>query len=111
MLQLKHGAKMPELRKPNTIAALVALEKAGVLNADDAIFLRNAYGFQRSIEARIRLMDAAGRHEFPADPREQAKLSFLMGTSDPAQLDKKVFDTFRKVRETFTKVFDRAERE
>ena len=111
MLQLKHGAEMPDVRKPGTIAGLLALEKAGVLNAEDAIFLRSAYSFQRSIEARIRLMDATGRHEFPEDPREQAKLSFLMGTSDPAQLDKKVFDTFRKVRETYMKVFDRAERE
>jgi glutamate-ammonia-ligase adenylyltransferase len=111
MLQLKHGAEMPEIRKPGTLAGLLALEQSGVLNADDASYLRSAYGFQRSIEARIRLMDTAGRHEFPEDPREQAKLSFLMGISEPAALDKKVFDTFRKVRETFNRVFDRAERE
>jgi [glutamine synthetase] adenylyltransferase / [glutamine synthetase]-adenylyl-L-tyrosine phosphorylase len=110
MLQLKHGAELPAVRKTGTISGLVALEKAGAISPDDAIFLRSAYGFQRSIEARIRLMDATGRHEFPEDPREQAKLSFLMGTSDPAALDKKVFDTFRKVRETFNKVFDHAER-
>jgi [glutamine synthetase] adenylyltransferase / [glutamine synthetase]-adenylyl-L-tyrosine phosphorylase len=111
MLQLKHGAEMREVRKPGTLAGLLALEQAGVLKADDAIFLRSAYGFQRSIEARIRLMDTAGRHEYPEDPREQAKLSFLMGTSDPAELEKKVFDTFHKVRETFNRVFDKAERE
>jgi glutamate-ammonia-ligase adenylyltransferase len=110
MLQLKHGKEMPEVRKQGTIAGLSALEKAGVLSADDALFLRSAYGFQRSIEARIRLMDAAGRHEFPEELREQAKLSFLMGMSDPSALDKKVFDTFQKVRETFNRVFDHAER-
>jgi glutamate-ammonia-ligase adenylyltransferase len=110
MLQLKHGKEMPEVRKQGTIAGLSALEKAGVLSAEDALFLRSAYGFQRSIEARIRLMDAAGRHEFPEDLREQAKLSFLMGMSDPTALDKKVFDTFHKVRETFNRVFDHAER-
>jgi glutamate-ammonia-ligase adenylyltransferase len=111
MLQLKHGADLPEVREPGTLAALTALEKAGVLNADDAIFLRSAYGFQRSIEARIRLMDSAGRHEYPEDERERAKLAFLMGINEPGELDKKVFDTFRKVRETFDRVFDRAERE
>jgi glutamate-ammonia-ligase adenylyltransferase len=110
MLQLKHGKEMPEVRKQGTIAGLSALEKAGVLSAEDALFLRSAYGFQRSIEARIRLMDAAGRHEFPEDLREQAKLSFLMGMSDPTALDKKVFDTFHKVRKTFNRVFDHAER-
>jgi glutamate-ammonia-ligase adenylyltransferase len=108
MLQLKHGEKLPQVRVSGTIAGLYALEKAGVLGADDGIFLRSAYGFQRSIEARIRLMDATGRHEFPEDPREQAKLAFLMGINDPAALDKKVFDTFGKVRETFNRVFDSA---
>src|SRR5690606_2168109 len=101
MLQLKHGAELPEVRKPGTLAGLAALEKAGVLNADDAIFLRSAYGFQRSIEARIRLMDSAGRHEYPDEEREQAKLAFLMGIDDPAELGRKVFDTFGRVRETF----------
>jgi hypothetical protein len=33
-----------------------------------------------------------------------------MGMSDPSALDKKVFDTFQKVRETFNRVFDHAER-
>jgi [glutamine synthetase] adenylyltransferase / [glutamine synthetase]-adenylyl-L-tyrosine phosphorylase len=109
MLQLKHGAERPEVRKPGTLAGLTALEKAGVLNAADAISLRSAYGFQRSIEARIRLMDSAGRHEYPEEERERAKLAFLMGISELAELDRKVFDTFSKVRETFNKVFDRAE--
>jgi glutamate-ammonia-ligase adenylyltransferase len=111
MLQLKHGAELPQVRTPGTLAGLTALEKAGVLNADDAIFLRSAYGFQRSIEARIRLMDSAGRHEYPDEEREQAKLAFLMGIGDPVELGAKVFESFGRVRETFDKVFARAERE
>jgi glutamate-ammonia-ligase adenylyltransferase len=110
MLQLKHGAELPEVRKPGTLAALTALEHAGVLNSDDAVFLRSAYGFQRSIEARIRLMDSAGRHEYPEEERERAKLAFLMGISELGELDRKVFDTFEDVRETFNRTFDCAER-
>lgn len=111
MLQLKHGAELREIRLPGTLAALGALQQAGVLNADDAVLLRSAYGFQRSIEARIRLMDAAGRHEFPADAREQTKLAFLMGFDEHTELAGKVADTARAVRDTFNHIFDRAERE
>jgi hypothetical protein len=33
-----------------------------------------------------------------------------MGINDPAALEKKVFDTFHRVRETFNRVFDQAQR-
>src|SRR5690606_8343530 len=36
MLQLKHGRELPQIRVPGTIAALEALNKAGVLGKDDA---------------------------------------------------------------------------
>ena len=77
MLQLKHGQDNPAVRVTGTLAALVALREQGLLSTDDADFLLESYRFQRSIEARIRLMDAAGRHEFPTDPLELAKLAFF----------------------------------
>ena len=59
MLQLKHGGDDPSVRVPGTLDALTALEQGGYLSADDAEYFRNSYRFQRSIEARIRLMDAS----------------------------------------------------
>jgi glutamate-ammonia-ligase adenylyltransferase len=105
MLQLKHGAERPEIRLPGTIAALGALAAAGCLSGDDAEFLASSYRFQRSVEARIRLMDAAGRHEFPDEPRELAKLAFLLGYADADKLVREVDDYRRETRARFERIF------
>jgi len=111
MLQLQHGLQSPEIRVTGTLAGLTSLEKAGILAASDAEFLRNAYRFQRSIEARIRLMDSSGRHEFPEEPKEQAKLAFLLGYPEREQLVSEVAQMFRDVRSTFLRIFEAAERD
>jgi glutamate-ammonia-ligase adenylyltransferase len=108
MLQLKHGREMPQIRVPGTIAALEALNKAGVLSADDARSLAASYRFQRSVEARIRLMDSAGRHEFPDEPRELEKLAFLLGYADVDRLVHEVDQTWRDTRERFERIFNEA---
>jgi len=110
MLQLQHGQDKPALRVTGTLAGLAALHDQQLLSAADAEFLRGAYCFQRSLEARIRLMDAAGRHEYPDEPLERAKLAFLLGYADTDKLTREVSDTFREVRSTFERVFDSAER-
>jgi len=110
MLQLKHGLEQPELRVPGTLAGLSVLEQAGVLAKDDAAFFIQAYRFQRSIEARIRLMNASGRHEFPSDPLELAKLAFLLGYSNTKALSDEVEQGFQDVRAAFLRIFDAAER-
>ncbi len=105
MLQLKHGGELAELRIPGTLDGLGALEVVGRLDFGDAAFLADSYRFQRSIEARIRLMDAAGRHEFPDDPRERAKLAFLLGYADVEKLAREVEETRRETRARFEKIF------
>ena len=109
MLQLKHGEEKPELRVTGTMAGLQALGEAGILSPEDVDFLRNAYRFQRSIEARIRLMDSSGRHEYPTEEQELAKLAFLSGYENKEQLSQEVDQTFDRVRETFLRIFSSAE--
>jgi glutamate-ammonia-ligase adenylyltransferase len=108
MLQLRHGEHRPEIRQTGTLAGLTALEHAGHLPVEEAEFLRTAYRFQRSIEARIRLMDSAGRHEFPTDPKDRAKLAYLLGYREVKRLRREVEELFSEVRATFDRVFDRA---
>lgn len=110
MLQLKHGGKDPSVRVPGTLDALSALEQGGYLSADDAEYFRNSYRFQRSIEARIRLMDATGRHELPDNERELAKLAYLLGYSRPQDLVAETERTFAENRARFNRIFDAAER-
>jgi glutamate-ammonia-ligase adenylyltransferase len=108
MLQIKHGRELPEVHVPGTIAALEALKKAGCLSADEAQFLASSYRLQRSVEARIRLMDAAGRHEFPDEPRELAKLAFLLGYADADKLVHEINAAWRETREHFDRIFAEA---
>jgi glutamate-ammonia-ligase adenylyltransferase len=110
MLQLKHGGDDASVRVPGTLDALTALEKAGYLSADDADYFRKSYRFQRSIEARIRLMDATGRHELPDNPRELAKLAYLLNNSRPEELVAEAEHTFAENRLRFNRIFDAAER-
>src|SRR5918994_1327634 len=74
MLQLKQGGADPSIRVPGTLDALTALEQGGYLSSDDADYFRRSYRFQRSVEARIRLMDSSGRHELPDTGPDLAKL-------------------------------------
>jgi glutamate-ammonia-ligase adenylyltransferase len=105
MLQLKHGNELPQIRIPGTLAALESLATAGLLSTDDAKFLASSYRFQRSVEARIRLMDAAGRHEFPDEPRELAKLAYLLGYTDVDKLEAELKSTWRETRARFNQIF------
>ena len=110
MLQLKHGGQDASLRVPGTLDALAALEQGGYLTADDAAYFSKSYRFQRSIEARIRLMDATGRLELPENDRELAKLAYLLGYSRADALVAETENTFTENRARFNQIFDVAER-
>ncbi len=111
MLQLKYGLQSPEVCVTNTLEGLSVLEQAGVLAEVDAEFLRGAYRFQRSIEARIRLMDSTGRHEFPEDSKSLVKLAYLLGYADADLLAGEVQQMFSKVRSTFLRIVESTERD
>lgn len=111
MLQLKHGGEDPSIRCPGTVDALEALQAEGYLSADDADYFRRSYRFQRSVEARIRLMNAAGRHELPDNPKELAKLAYLLGYSDASELVAEAEHIFSENRIRFNRIFKAAERD
>jgi [glutamine synthetase] adenylyltransferase / [glutamine synthetase]-adenylyl-L-tyrosine phosphorylase len=110
MLQLKHAREDTAIYKPGTLDALTALQQRGYLSADDAEYFRRSYRFQRSIEARIRLMDATGRHELPETDRELAKLAYLLGYTHSQELVAEAERTFAENRARFNRLFDAAER-
>ena len=110
MLQLKHGGADPSIRKPGTLDVLAALQAAGYLSHDDAEYFSRSYRFQRSVEARIRLMNAAGRHELPDNPRDLTKLAYLLGYPDSRELVAEAEHTFAENRARFNRLFDEAER-
>lgn len=111
MLQLKHGGAEPSVRSPGTLEALTALEAAGLLSTNDADFFRRSYRLQRSVEARIRLMASAGRHEFPTDESVQRKLAYLLNYTDAPPLGHEVESCRRETRERFDRLFDASARD
>jgi glutamate-ammonia-ligase adenylyltransferase len=107
MLQLVHGGANPTLRVAETLTALDALHAAGHLDAEDHAFLTASYRTLRTIEGRLRLLDARGRHDFPDDPAELRALAHLLNAAGPEALAADVQTLTARIRTTFDRIFDR----
>jgi glutamate-ammonia-ligase adenylyltransferase len=105
MLQLVHGGGDPRLRTTGTHTALAALREARHLTDAQFDGLSRSYRTLRLIEGRLRLLDAAARHDFPADPDEQRKLAHLLGYGDAASLLADVQTITSRTRSEFEAVF------
>ncbi|MEX2185296.1 MAG: putative nucleotidyltransferase substrate binding domain-containing protein [Pirellulales bacterium] len=108
MLQLRHAGLPLSIRAPGTLDAMAALRNAGHLGESDFAILSEAYRFLRNVEARIRLMNAAARHDMPEDAVELAKLARLLRYSRSEDLLTDDERTRRQVRQTFDRVFGEA---
>jgi glutamate-ammonia-ligase adenylyltransferase len=106
MLQLVHGGADPTLRTTETRTGLVALHAAGHLSAERFTFLDRAYLTLRTIEGRLRLLDAAARHDFPTAPDEQRRLAHLLGLEHPDRLVSDVQALTARTRAEFERVFN-----
>jgi glutamate-ammonia-ligase adenylyltransferase len=109
MLQLVHGGREPAVRAPETLRGLMALHATGLLTAERFAFLERAYRTLRSIEGRLRLLDAAARHDFPTAPDEQRKLAHLLGYDRPDALVQDVQATTARTRAEFERIFNETE--
>jgi len=108
MLQLRHGGAQPSVRAACTLNAIDALHTAGILSNDDHGHFSYAYRFLRSVESRIRLMNATARHDMPEDERELKKLGYLLGYGDVAALTAEAARVRSENRRRFEAVFGEA---
>jgi glutamate-ammonia-ligase adenylyltransferase len=79
LLQLVHGRVDPDLRSPNTLAALQGLANGGYVDPADAATLRAAYEFLRRVEHAAQLEDEQQTHEVPADRDSRRRLARVLG--------------------------------
>lgn len=86
MLQLRHAKRYPEAVVPGTFAAWRALADAGLVERPEAEAWSEGYRMLRDVESRLRLMNTAARHELPSDPRESARLAYVLREEDPQRL-------------------------
>jgi glutamate-ammonia-ligase adenylyltransferase len=84
LLQLLFGAKRPELRTGNTLEALAALERAGLLTADEKARFTEHYIFFRTVEHRLQIMNDLPVRLLPSQVEEQNRLARRMGCT-PAE--------------------------
>ncbi|ANY18896.1 Glutamate-ammonia-ligase adenylyltransferase [Tsuneonella dongtanensis] len=83
--QLIHGGRDPSLRVRGTRAALDALAAAGIVGADDARVLGEAYDRLRTIEHRLQMVGDQQTHSLP-DGASLDAMARLDGLADGAAL-------------------------
>jgi glutamate-ammonia-ligase adenylyltransferase len=79
LLQVVRGGQFPELRTRPTLAALQRLARAGLMPAESATALAQAYEFLRRVEHRIQYLDDAQTHVLPTDDSELEWLASTLG--------------------------------
>jgi len=107
-LQIKHAAASPAVLQPGTLDAIEALQAAGCLAPEDGEYLSRSYRFLRSIEARLRLMNTAARHDLPSDETELAKLAYLLDYPSMAELQRDCERFTQENRQRCQRLLDQA---
>ncbi len=80
--QLIHGGRNPALRDGATLPALAALAGAGLIGADEATDLGEAYRVLRTVEHRLQLVDDRQTHVLPKNRAELDNVAQLHGLAD-----------------------------
>ncbi len=78
-LQLRYGARRPDLRSHNTLDALSRLRASGFLPEDEYDVLLEGYIFLRTIEHHLQLMHYQQTHALPDDAEGLAHLARRLG--------------------------------
>jgi glutamate-ammonia-ligase adenylyltransferase len=107
LLQLRHGYQHPGVREAGTLAALAALEEAGLATAGDADSWRAAYRLCARVRNRLFLQAGRVRDSLPADPAEVTRLarSLGYGANPRAALREDYRRVTRRSRRAFERVF------
>jgi len=82
MLQLLNGGRWPELRTPNTLAAIDALQQCHCLRPFEANVLERHYIFLRQIEHRLQIEDGRQCHALPEDAGALSDFARRLGYED-----------------------------
>ena len=109
-LQLKYARDLPAVLQSGTLDAIEALHGAGCLSQDDSEFLSRSYRLLRRVEAHLRLMNTAARHDIPTDERELAKLAYLLDYPGVAALRSECERFTDENRRRCERLFDQAAR-
>ncbi|MFI9718607.1 bifunctional [glutamine synthetase] adenylyltransferase/[glutamine synthetase]-adenylyl-L-tyrosine phosphorylase [Streptomyces sp. NPDC052396] len=95
LLQLRHGWEVPGLRTTRTRRALTAACAAGLIPADEARTLDEAWVLATSVRNAVMLVRGRAGDTFPGDPRELAAVGRYLGY-EPGHVGD-MLDDYRRV--------------
>jgi glutamate-ammonia-ligase adenylyltransferase len=95
---MRHAGQMPELRTPQTLTALDAAARAGLVSSEDAELLGAAWRTVSRVRNAVTLARGKPGDELPRDPRERAAVARILGYP-PGSTDEMVNDYLRRMRQ------------
>ncbi|WP_049574911.1 bifunctional [glutamine synthetase] adenylyltransferase/[glutamine synthetase]-adenylyl-L-tyrosine phosphorylase [Streptomyces sp. SBT349] len=107
LLQMRHGHAVPGLRTTRTRAALTAAVEAGLLDAEDAEVLDEAWVLASRVRNAVMLVRARPQDTFPTDARESAAVARYLGY-EPGTVGRMLDDyrrTTRRARAVVERLF------
>jgi glutamate-ammonia-ligase adenylyltransferase len=108
VLQLTHGARHGALRTPSTRRALRALAERGLLGAEAARVLAEAYDFEKGLLRLLRLAQARPPDCLPAAGHLLARLARELGLPSGRALVERYREVSREVRRHYLDVVGKA---
>lgn len=78
-LQVRFGAKFPDIRERNTMAALAALRTHSIISLEERDALCKAYLFLRDVENKLQMVNDAQTHSLPRTVEELNACARLLG--------------------------------
>ncbi|ORJ58551.1 bifunctional [glutamate--ammonia ligase]-adenylyl-L-tyrosine phosphorylase/[glutamate--ammonia-ligase] adenylyltransferase [Geothermobacter hydrogeniphilus] len=106
-LQLKHGARHPELRSQNTLQTLQSLADLGLLTETENQLLSSGYKFLRRLENRLRLVHDQSINELSGDPAYLRKLARRLGYPEkPKKPEVTFLEDYRAVTGNIRTIFE-----
>ncbi|WP_235735162.1 [protein-PII] uridylyltransferase family protein [Nocardioides alcanivorans] len=79
LLQMQHAGRVPGLRTPRTLKALVAAGEAGILSAEDVETLTTAWRTVSATRNAITLVRGKPSDHLPHTARERASVAAVLG--------------------------------
>ncbi len=108
-LQMIYGGKEPGLRTRNTLWALRKLVSKGLLPAEEARLLREAYIFLRTLEHRLQTIHFRQTYLLPAEEAALLRLARSVGFESVESFAAELQKTRQKVSEIFKALFQPSE--
>jgi [glutamine synthetase] adenylyltransferase / [glutamine synthetase]-adenylyl-L-tyrosine phosphorylase len=105
LLQVVRGGQFPEIRTRSTVKALAQLAAGGLMKAETAKKLSEAYVFLRRVEHRIQFLDDQQTHCLPQGDADLAWIAASLGLKCSREACE-LFEQLGEVRELVATEFD-----